>query len=127
MKKQINSLSIEEARLLILKSQGLISTDFVKGKMDASPYPVILAGDLNDVPNSYAYTKVKGDMKDAFLEKGVGLGETFTSATSSILRILPTLRIDYIFADNIFETTQFMRGGKKISDHLFLISDFNIK
>ncbi len=32
MKKQINSLSIEEARLLILKSQGLISTDFVKGK-----------------------------------------------------------------------------------------------
>ncbi len=32
MKKQIISLSIEEARLLILKSQGLISPDFGKGK-----------------------------------------------------------------------------------------------
>lgn len=104
-----------------------LQSDFIKEKISQSPHPVMVAGDLNDVPNSYAYTIMRGDMKDSFLEKGAGLGATFTSATSSILRILPTLRIDYIFADPGFETTQFEKGGNMISDHQFLVADFNIQ
>jgi endonuclease/exonuclease/phosphatase family metal-dependent hydrolase len=104
-----------------------LQSDFVKEKISKSPHPVMLTGDLNDVPNSYAYTVMRGSMKDSFLEKGAGLGATFTSATSSILRVLPTLRIDYIFVDPIFETSQFEKGGDMISDHQFLVADFNIK
>lgn len=104
-----------------------LQSDFIKEKISQSPHPVMLAGDLNDVPNSYAYSIIRGGMKDTFLEKGSGFGATFTSATSSILRILPTLRIDYIFADSGFKTTQFKKGGDIISDHQFLVADLNIQ
>jgi endonuclease/exonuclease/phosphatase family metal-dependent hydrolase len=104
-----------------------VQADFMKSMMDKSPHPVVLTGDFNDVPNSYAYSTLKGDLNDVFLEKGSGIGATFTSATSSILRHLPTLRIDYIFADPTITSTQFLKGGKKISDHAFLISDFTTK
>jgi endonuclease/exonuclease/phosphatase family metal-dependent hydrolase len=102
-----------------------VQSDFIRSEIKKSPYPAILAGDFNDVPNSYAYATLKGDMKDGFLEKGSGVGATFTSATSSILRLLPTLRIDYIFSDKHFTPLQFIKGGKGISDHAFLISDYS--
>ena len=103
-----------------------LQSDFVKNNIEDSPFPFILTGDLNDVPTSYAYKTIKGDLQDVFIEKGSGLGATFISATSSFLRILPTLRIDYIFADQSFETLQFHKGGERISDHLFLLADFNL-
>jgi len=102
-----------------------LQSDFIKRNIAKSPYPFILAGDLNDVPTSYSYKTIKGDLQDVFIEKGSGLGATFISATSSFLRVLPTLRIDYIFADQSFSTVQFFKGGERISDHLFLLADFN--
>jgi endonuclease/exonuclease/phosphatase family metal-dependent hydrolase len=105
-----------------------IQSDFVKNEMDASPFPVLMAGDMNDVPNSYAYARLKGNMQDNFLEKGsFGLGATFNSATSNMLRLLPTLRIDYILSDDHFETIQFAQGGNGISDHAFLVSDIKLR
>ena len=104
-----------------------LQSDFIYKMTRSSPYPYILTGDLNDVPTSYAYETIKGELQDAFIEKGSGLGATFISATSSLLRILPTLRIDYIFADTNFKTTQFLKGGKRISDHLFIMADFNLR
>jgi endonuclease/exonuclease/phosphatase family metal-dependent hydrolase len=57
-----------------------------------SPYPVLICGDLNDVPGSYVYTTVRGKLEDAFVSKGHGLGRTYN-------QISPTLRIDNIFYD----------------------------
>ncbi len=85
-----------------------------------SPHPVLLCADLNDVPNSYTYFTVKGNMQDAFLKKSFGIGRTFTSLS-------PTLRIDYIFADTHFKIKQFKRVVKKISDHYMLIADVELK
>jgi endonuclease/exonuclease/phosphatase family metal-dependent hydrolase len=85
-----------------------------------SPYPVLFCGDLNDVPNSYTYFKVKGDMQDAFLKKGFGIGRTFSALS-------PTLRIDYIFADKNFMIRQFNRIVKRYSDHYMLVSDIELK
>ncbi len=95
-------------------------------KIKQSPFPVLLCGDMNDVPNSYAYRTLRGNRKDAFLEKGFGIGKTYTSATSRFLGKLPTLRIDYIFADPGIETTQFTQVNKKLSDHQALIADFKL-
>ena len=50
--------------------------DLVRKQLDHSPYPEIICGDFNDVPNSYTYLS-KGDRKDAFKEKGNGIGRTF--------------------------------------------------
>jgi len=42
-----------------------------------SPYPVILAGDLNDMPYSYTYQKLKKYLHSSFENGGRGFGFTF--------------------------------------------------
>jgi len=83
-------------------------------------YPVIFCGDLNEIPNSYSYNRVRGEMQDAFLEKGAGIGRTF-------LGLSPTLRIDYIFADEQFTVRQFTRRKQPYSDHLMIVADLDLK
>lgn len=85
-----------------------------------SPHPIVLCGDLNDVPNSYIYNTIKGDMQDAFLQKGFGIGRTFNS-------ISPTLRIDYIFADKRIRISQFKRITTNYSDHYMIVADMQLK
>lgn len=97
-----------------------LQADIIDDVLDDSPYPVILCGDMNDVPNSYTYFTVKGNMQDAFLKKGFGIGRTFSALS-------PTLRIDYIFADQNFRINQFNRIVKHYSDHYMLVSDIALK
>ncbi|MEP7254372.1 MAG: endonuclease/exonuclease/phosphatase family protein [Ferruginibacter sp.] len=96
-----------------------IQADRIRAEMEESPYPVIITGDFNDVPNSYAYHTIGKDMKNVFVEKGRGLGRTFTG-------ISPVLRIDNIFVDNKFEVQQFLRIPKKLSDHFPIIADLQL-
>jgi endonuclease/exonuclease/phosphatase family metal-dependent hydrolase len=84
--------------------------------MNESPYPMVLCGDFNDLPNSYAYRKVRGNLADAFTELGSGVGNTYSG-------IVPTLRIDQIFIDPSFQVTQYFRHKKKLSDHYPVIVD----
>lgn len=97
-----------------------IQTDIVRSVLDDSPYPYLLCGDLNDVPNSYTYFTIRGSMQDAFLKKGFGIGRTFSALS-------PTLRIDYIFADKNFKVRQFNRIIRNYSDHYLILSDVSIK
>ena len=103
-----------------------VQSDMIKREVTRSPFPTVVCGDLNDVPNSYAYQTVRGDMKDAFLEKGAGLGKSFISGRSKFLTWLPTLRIDYIFTSSVFEVTQFRMVTRKLSDHRGLITDLKL-
>ena len=119
---------MNESRYLLKKMKNTfnvhgLQADFLSRLLSASPYPYILAGDLNDVPGSYAYMSVRGNHKDAFLEKGFFLGSTFTSSFSFLLKSIPTLRIDYIFHPSDFSTIQYKRGGVGISDHYYLLAD----
>ena len=75
-----------------------------------SPFPVLLSGDFNNTPFSYIYRRVGGDMKDAFLERGIGLGTTY------LFDSYP-MRIDYIFASEEFEVLKFKTVKKTFSDH----------
>jgi endonuclease/exonuclease/phosphatase family metal-dependent hydrolase len=93
-----------------------IQSERIKEEMDKSPYPVIVCGDFNDVPNSYAYNTIGKGMQNAFAEKGSGIGRTYSG-------ISPTLRIDNIFLDYKFEVKQFTRISKKLSDHFPVITD----
>lgn len=97
-----------------------IQTDIVKQILGDSPYPFLFCGDLNDVPNSYTYFTIKGNLQDAFLKKGFGVGRTFSAVS-------PTLRIDYIFADKNFKINQFNRIVKNYSDHYLIITDVELK
>lgn len=88
------------------------------GEIHKSPYPVILCGDFNDTPNSYAYFKIRGSLQDAFLKKGFGLGRTYSG-------IAPTLRIDYIFASRSFRVQSYRRIKKELSDHYPIVATFS--
>ena len=87
--------------------------------MNESPYKVIICGDFNDVPNSYAYNTIGKGLKNAYAEKGSGIGRTFAS-------ISPTLRIDNIFVDKKLQVEQFARIKKKLSDHFPIIADVTL-
>jgi endonuclease/exonuclease/phosphatase family metal-dependent hydrolase len=104
-------------KAIILRSS---QADIARQIMDDSPYPAIFCGDLNDTPNSYTYFTIRGNMQDAFLQKGFGIGRTYSSLS-------PTLRIDYIFTDDQFRIKQFTRVVKYLSDHFMIMADVELK
>lgn len=92
------------------------SVDSLKRFMD---YPIIICGDFNDVPGSYAYETVKGDLADAFSKKGAGLGRTYRN-------IFPTLRIDYLLYDpSALKAEGYLRRNVGLSDHFPVIANFS--
>ncbi len=90
----------------------------VRQKIKESPHPVIICGDFNDVPNSYTYFTVKGDLQDAFLKKGSGFGRTLHF-------ISPTLRIDYILADKKMDIDRFHLIKVPYSDHYPVVAEMH--
>lgn len=84
--------------------------ELVARHIAASPYPVILCGDFNDTPSSYAYHTIKGNLLDAFEESGSGLGKTYNG-------LIPALRIDYILYSEEFYSTNYHRISESITDH----------
>jgi len=75
-----------------------------------SPYPVIVCGDFNDTPVSYTYHTLQENLKDAFVESGIGTGNTFKGRLFSF-------RIDYILHSNELDGYNFQVGKVKYSDH----------
>ncbi len=75
-----------------------------------SPYKTIVCGDFNDTPVSYAYKQIKGNMKDAFIEKGSGIGNTYDYG-------IPLFRIDYILHSPEMQTKSISVSDKFLSDH----------
>lgn len=59
--------------------------------LNNSPHRVILMGDLNEIPYSFAYFKLSQNLKNAFEVAGRGFGFTYN-------RVLFFLRIDHIFS-----------------------------
>ncbi len=119
--RQKETPSIAPSRSLLSKMKsGFLNrasqVDIMAPQLDKSPHPEIVCLDMNDVPNSYAYHNVRGNRVDVFLQKGFGIGRTYLS-------YVPTLRIDFIFADPHFETTQISIPRLKYSDHLPIITD----
>jgi endonuclease/exonuclease/phosphatase family metal-dependent hydrolase len=91
----------------------------IKREMRSSPHPVMLCGDFNDQPNSYAYVHLLEGMTDPYKTFGSGIEHTFTG-------LLPILRIDHIFVGTEIEAKQFMRIEKKYCDHYPLVGDFKL-
>ncbi len=85
--------------------------EIIKKYIKNSPFPVILSGDFNSVPNSYEYYTLTENLNDSFLSAGKGLGTTFHDYFYPI-------RIDYILYDDNFSAQHFsIDRSKKMSDH----------
>jgi len=93
----------------------------VKKAVENSPYPVILTGDFNSVPNSYEYYHLVEGLQDVFLKVGSG------SATSFHDYKFP-IRIDYIFTSESIKPVSYkVDRSVKISDHYPVISTFKLQ
>jgi endonuclease/exonuclease/phosphatase family metal-dependent hydrolase len=82
----------------------------------------IICCDLNDVPVSYAYqtiTRAK-NLKDAFIEKGWGIGRTFIAPYS-------IFRIDYIFTTQQIHVVKTVKANIRLSDHYPVIAELSLK
>lgn len=91
---------------------------YIKKEIKQSPYPVIVGGDLNAVPNSYEYFQLSSFLEDGFKSKGDGLGTTFHE-------YFYPLKIDYIFFDYNFKILYTKVDHKiKLSDHFPIITYF---
>lgn len=87
-----------------------VQADMVSEYISRSPYKTVVCGDFNDVPLSYSYTKIRGDMQDAFESLGFGLGITFNED-------FYRFRIDYVLCDSHFIPLQLKRDKVPYSDH----------
>lgn len=97
------------SRTRALQSE-MIAAEFAK-----SPYPLLVCGDFNDTPLSYAYTHIRGKLTDTFKRAGSGLATTYVGP-------IPGLRIDYIFTDPAFVVLACQRADPAFSDHRPVIS-----
>ena len=85
--------------------------EILAAHIDSCRHPVFLAGDFNDTPVSFAYRKLRGELKDAFLDSGTkGMGKTYNGR-------FPSFRIDYIFYPDSYEPAEFKILGRYYSDH----------
>ena len=78
-------------------------------KENKNPY-LIVCGDFNDTPISYARYKIKGNLRDAFVDSGFGLGITYNK-----YRFM--FRIDYILHSDNIKSYNCTVGDLKNSDH----------
>ncbi len=85
-----------------------------------SPYPTLVCGDMNDIPQSYAYKCISKNMNDSFCKRAFGLGTSYSGA-------YPSFRIDYIFFSDAFYCENFSTIRVRYSDHFPIISDLKIK
>ena len=82
--------------------------------------PIILCGDFNDLPNSYAMNKISKGLKDAFIDYGFGVGHTYNGN-------IPFIRIDYMLTTPNFNVQKFEIINNKISDHYPLYGEFSLE
>ncbi len=82
----------------------------IKKHISTSPYPILLCGDFNDTPNSYAYKQLTENLEDAFVKAGTGLGRTYNGK-------FPSLRIDFILASPELMVSEFIIEKVNLSDH----------
>ncbi len=84
--------------------------DLVRKNIDSSPYEVIVCGDFNDTPVSYAAHRIGSNLYDSFRSGGKWLGITFPN-------IRAPLRIDYILHSKKMASSDYRIGKVKFSDH----------
>ena len=116
---EADGFQVEKSRLLsaiygkytlgmIIRSE---QAEVVAQEIKKSNTPVIVCGDFNDVPYSYVYNTMLGNLVDGFKECGHGWMYTYRGGQRK------TVRIDYIFHDKSMTGLDYYRTDLTYSDH----------
>lgn len=115
--EEVKSLSVSLKKGFIRRA---LQAQVVKDNIARSPFPVIVAGDFNDTPVSYAYRKIRKGLNDSFVNSGYGAGFTYRGN-------YPPNRIDYILYDNALINSYFEIIKVRYSDHYPIVAYFRNK
>ena len=115
--KKRNQILLLLQKIKKYSSKRALQARKIRSEIEISPYPVIVAGDLNDVPASFAFHHIKSNLKDAFREKGKGYSNTYNGN-------LPPMRIDYILVDPKIAILDYQVLEPDLSDHFPIIINF---
>jgi len=85
-------------------------SNIVRKHLEVSPYRNIVCGDFNNNQFSRVYFNIKGDLKDSFLERGHGYGQTINFWKFPF-------RIDFILTDPSFQILSHKNYNIDLSDH----------
>lgn len=122
---ELNDTQLNEGKSLFGKMRHTIyqraaQARQLAGLITESPYSTLVCGDFNDTPVSYTYNTVSQNMRDAFLEKGWGLGRTLSYLS-------PTLRIDYILAQPAFTVAGYTTFKVKGFEHFPVMASLSLQ
>ena len=109
---------LKKIRSAVEKRSG--QADFVAKSISESPHPIILCGDFNAPPSSFAYRKISDFLQDTFVEKGIGAGSTYSGP-------LPFNRIDNIMVSDIFNVLFHEVLKYDYSDHYPIMAKVEMK
>ncbi len=85
-----------------------------------APRRTIVCGDFNDTPVSYTYRVMRGEMKDAFCEKGRDNVNTYQGFYS-------LFRIDYLFHTEDLTAISYQSPKSEFSDHNPVIVEIKLE
>jgi len=108
--EQMSEIRAIGSRLKTAFSKRAEQAQVIASYIKDSPHPVVVMGDFNDTPQSYAYRKIKKGLDDSFRKSGRGFGNTYAGE-------LPSFRIDYIMYGPPLLSTEFLRIKTDHSDH----------
>ena len=91
--------------------------DMIALHIKSCKYKIIICGDFNDTPASYAYQTLSKNLNDAFIEKGNGFGRTYAGKW-------PQFRIDYILHNNTLNCNKYQRSSETFTDHFPITAYF---
>ncbi|MCP4438917.1 MAG: endonuclease, partial [Aureispira sp.] len=127
-KKNITSLNDKNTQAKYQRIGSKLKNAFIKRTEQARaiaksikecPHEVIVCGDMNDTPMSYAYHTIVKGLKDSFYEKGRGIGSTYAGK-------LPALRIDYILTSSTIDVYSHQVLSKTLSDHYAVTANIGL-
>ena len=110
---------VKESKLVLaLMKKGFTKraeqAELIANHISQCPYPIIVCGDFNDVPTSYAYQTIAKGLNDGFSQAGSGFGSTYVR--------VPFFRIDNILYSDDFKAETYVIHPEEFSDHLAISS-----
>jgi endonuclease/exonuclease/phosphatase (EEP) superfamily protein YafD len=117
--RQLNEIKDISLRIREAFIQRAEQVNILSQQIRLSPFPVIVCGDFNDTPVSYTYKRLSRGLKDAFIESGSGVGNTYRGNVSFI-------RIDYVLYSRPFRSRKYSAEKINWSDHYPVKVDFTI-
>ena len=123
--KNSESEAIEKSKSILNKvikaaRKRQVEVDAIVAHMTNSPHPIVVLGDFNEPPYSFAYPRFTRVLHDPFQKFGFGLGPTFDGIST-----LPGLRLDYILHSPTLTSNSYQTGPKNLSDHRPVSVDFS--